>query len=167
MAIIDVLAQFADKVSVASGFNVGSAVLGDVMDLGAMTSKINANSSAALYRNEGNGKPMKLEVDVVTDLLASGGASTVEFKLVSAPTADLTTNGGTLWTSGAIAKASLVAGYKMAAFLPDVATYQRYLGIVATVASNNLTAGTVSASLRRDVSDTTAYPSGIADPART
>jgi hypothetical protein len=72
------------------------------------------------------------------------------FALQSDSTADLATSPTTHWTSGPIAKATLVAGYRFAVALPMEERYERYLGMTATPDTNNITAGAWSSWLAID-----------------
>jgi hypothetical protein len=88
------------------------------------------------------GRVPKLIAQITETYLAAAGASTVKVQLVNADTEDLATNPVVLADSGAIAKASLVAGYEFPGFnfMPEKAK-QRYLGVVVTIATNPGTAG--------------------------
>lgn len=89
-----------------------------------------------------------------TTCLASGGASNVTFELQTA-TDEAFTTPITLLKTAAIAKATLVAGYKpISAPIPTGA--KRYLRAYYTVDTNNLTAGKIDAYIA-DTSDVKAY----------
>jgi hypothetical protein len=96
----------------------------------------------------GSGEDMYLMI-LVTTSITSGGAANVTFKLGSDATTTIA--GGTVhWTSGAIAKATLVAGWNKIVCLPREKTYERYLGITITPDTSNLTAGAIVAVLAKD-----------------
>jgi hypothetical protein len=101
--------------------NAATKQLGDVIDLGA----------APTLKDIGTGKTVYLITQIDT-------------------TADLATSPTTHWTSGPIAKATLVAGYRFAVALPMEERYERYLGMTATPDTNNITAGAWSSWLAID-----------------
>jgi hypothetical protein len=76
-------------------------------------------------------------------------ANTVTFALTIADAAALTGNPVTLFTTGALAAATLVQGYKFRAPLkfPTILGRQRYLGILYTVTTTNVTAGALTAGM--------------------
>lgn len=125
----------------------------NVMDLGPLY-------SGNLVRDIGSGKPVWLYIRVDTTVLASGGAANVTFKLESAAAAALVSSPTVHWTSGPIAKATLIAGYEIKVILPPDA-YQRYLGVTYTPDTNDLTAGKFDAMLVNGVSTRRDYASGF------
>ncbi len=147
--ILDERNEFADALSIVG--TASTAILTDVIDLGATPT----------LRNIGVA-PMYLVIQVDTSAAATGGAANVTFKLLSDSAADMNTSATTHWTSGAIAKATLVAGYTKVVALPNEATYERYLGVTATPDTNDTTTGKINAFLTHDVSAYTNYPDGIA-----
>jgi hypothetical protein len=143
--ILDELNEFADATSVIAA--VGTSVLGDVIDLGQTASDI------------GNGEDMYLVMQVDTSIIAAAGAGTILFTLVSD---SLSTLGGGVVASctshyaksivtGAAAAGQAVAGSVFTTITLPLESYERYLGILVTVAGNPVTAGAVSAFLTRDV----------------
>ena len=140
--ILDERNEFADALSCVA--NTGNAILGDVIDLGALT-----------LRNLGDGEPMYLVIQIDTAVV--GTTSTVQWQLVSDSAAALTTSKTVHLDTGAIPEATLVAGYTKVYALPNEATYERYLGIWQTVAVNNLSAGKVNMFLTHDVAKWAAY----------
>lgn len=90
-------------------------------------------------------KNMSLLVQI-TESVTSGGASTTDFQLIMADNGPLTTNKVVLQTTGAIAKATLVKGYKARLALP-VGISKKYLGVQYVVATATQTAGKVTATL--------------------
>lgn len=138
--ILDETLEFADAGSLTT--TTGTNLEGDVIDLG----------SAA--PDPGTGEAMYLVIQV-TEAVTSAGAATVQFELASDDAAAIATDGSASihWDSGAIGKATLVAGYTMIAQLPwagGMAAYERYLGVLATVGTAALTAGAINAFLTRD-----------------
>jgi hypothetical protein len=148
--ILDELNEFADATSVIATATT-ETILGDVIDLGATPT----------LRDLGAGEPLYLVIQIDTSVAASGGAANVTFKLKSDSTANLATSATTHWTSGAIAKATLVAGYALVIALPLGVTYERYLGVTFTADTNDTTAGKANAFLTRDVAQYTAYPDAL------
>lgn len=96
----------------------------------------------------GTGEDLYLVVQV-DEAVTSNGSATVEVKYVESAGADLSSP-TVLATSGAIAKATLVAGYQvMKIKIP--ANTKRYVGVIYTVATADLTAGKFSAFLAKDL----------------
>jgi hypothetical protein len=132
--IIDKLLEFGD--AAACFVNVGTAIVGDVVDLG----------SAPTLKDIGNGEPLYLVIQIDTTIAGAGSSS--EFKLVSDSTANLTTSPTTHYTSGAIAVATTVSGYAVCCVpLPVGVSYERYLGITVTSSGANTTDGHANAFL--------------------
>lgn len=142
--ILDERTEFADALSCVA--NVGNAILGDVIDLGATPT----------LRDLGAGQPVYLVIQV--DTAIAGTSSTVQWQLASDSTANLATSKTVHLDTGAIAEATLVAGYTKVLALPMEATYERYLGIWQTVGTANLSAGKVNMFLATDVAKYTNYP---------
>lgn len=148
--ILDERLEFADAVAV-TGTAASAYVLGDVIDLGA----------APTLQDIGNGEDLYLVLQVDTDVAASGGAANVTFKLVSDSVATLDSSATVHWTSAAIAKGTLLAGYLIAAIKLPLGNYERYLGVTFTPDTNNTTAGKVNAFLTHDVAKWVALPDAI------
>ena len=123
----------------------GDVVSTNVIDLG-------------VARNIGGDTDPKLELlaQIVTTYLASGGASTVKLLVQTSPDNSSWT---TLAQTEAIAKASLVAGYRFGINkLPSPTS--RYLRLVYTIATNDGTAGAITAGLVPSGEYQAAYPRG-------
>ena len=90
----------------------------------------------------------------------AAGAATVTFSLESDSTADLATSATVHWTSAAIGKATLVAGYTVVAFKLPVGNYEAFLGIRYTVATGPLTAGKFTAYLTNEYDVVKYYAAG-------
>lgn len=146
--ILDERNEFADAVAV-TGTAAATAVLGDVIDLGATS------------RDIGNGEPLYLVIQVDTTVQATGGAANVTFKLVSDSVDSLDSSPTTHFATAAIAKGTLVAGYVVAAVALPMGTYERYLGVTFTPDTNNTTAGKVNAFLTKDVAKWVAYADAV------
>lgn len=147
--ILDTYTQFADAEALSTA-GTGRALVGNVIDLGAAS------------RDIGNGQPLYLVIQVDT-AVTSGGSATVSFELASDAQAAIATDGTATvhYASAAIAKATLVAGYMVAAVALPMGTYERYLGVLANVGTAALTAGKVNAFLTTDVAKWAAYADGI------
>lgn len=147
--ILDERNEFADATALSTA-GTGRALVGDVIDLGGTSQDI------------GNGEQLYLVIQVDT-AVTSAGSATVQFELASDASASIATDGtaSVHYTSAAVAKATLVAGYTVAAVALPNGTYERYLGILANVGTAALTAGKVNAFLTRDVAKWVATPDGI------
>lgn len=143
--IIDKFWEFADA-SALSTAATGVAAIGSSVNMG-------------LARDIGAGKPIFLVITVDT-AVTSGGSATVEFQLVSDGQAALAVDGTATvhWKSGAIPKATLVAGYMLVVPLPSVnPAYEQYVGLLQNVAVAALTAGKFNAFLTYDPPGWKAY----------
>lgn len=143
--ILDERTEFCDATSAV--LNIGNAIIGDVIDLGATLQDI------------GNGQPVYLVIQVDTAFV--GTNSTTTFDLCSDSTANLATSKTTHVSTGAIPVASLVAGFTKIIALPIEATYERYLGLWETVATANVTAGKINAFLTTTPAKWTASPDAL------
>lgn len=139
MAIIDKRLEFADGESVAA--SAGTALIGDQIDL-------------SVVRDVGVGSPLYVVIQCDASIITGGAAGTIKFQLVSDDSASIATNGdatvhydtGTFVTDGDDAN-ELDAGDLIAVFpLPrEGNAYERYLGILAVVATQTVTAGAINA----------------------
>lgn len=113
---------------------------------------------ASPIRDIGTGEEMRMVITCGLAALAAG-AATVTFELVQADDAALTTNVEVLSATGAIPKATIVAGYTaMDTVVPR--NTRRYIGVRYTVGTGPLTQGTFTAGLVHDTDRRTNYPSG-------
>jgi len=175
--IFDELNEFADAASVAA--TAGTAVVGDVIDLGNTTT----------YLGNG-GEPVYVVIECTTQMITAGSAGTIQFFLVSdslatlgsATVASCTTHATSLAivTDDATAiGVGIAAG--TATYLPNQAStvnstgarkpillvqlppgpYERYLGILKTVATTECTAGAVNAYLTKNPKLYTSLPDAI------
>lgn len=165
MVFLDELGEFADGVSVAA--TAGTAVVGDVIDLGNTSNYI------------ADGEAVFAVIECTTQMITAGSAGTITFYLVSD---SLATLGSATVASCTLHAQSLAIvtddatalGVGIAAgtatYLPNQAStvnsttarkpilfvqlppgnYERYLGILKTVATTECTAGAVNAYLTRD-----------------
>lgn len=147
--ILDERNEFADATALDTG-GTGRVLVGDVIDLGATSSDI------------GNGQPLYAVIQVDT-AVTSGGSATVSFEIASDAQAAIAVDGTATVhaVTAAIPKASLVAGYLVAAVALPIGSYERYLGIIQNVGTAALTAGKINAFLTTDVSKWVATPDGI------
>lgn len=127
--IIDRLNQFSDAQAVTV-----SAASTNVVDLGA-AGKVEA-------------KPFYLHIKVPTTVTADG-AATVTFALQTDDNESFS-SATALWTSAAIGKASLVAGYEVIRLALNGLALKQYLRVYYTVATGPLTAGAFDAFLSFD-----------------
>lgn len=135
--IIDSQLEFSDK----------QAVTATVISTNTIDTLPNGNNTLT---NLGVQEEMYLVIKT-TSTVTSAGASTVTFTLESDSAADLTVAPVVHWTSGAIPKASLVAGFEVVAVALPKGIYKRYLALRYAVGTGPLTAGNFAASLVRGV----------------
>lgn len=156
--IMDELLEFADAVSVAAA--AGTALIGDVIDLGATP------------QDYGNGEPMYLVITTDTEIITGGVAGTIKFQLVSDAAEAIATDGsatvhldtGTFVTGAAGANDDQLnaGGVIFVGALPTGAgrDYERYLGVLATIGTTTVTAGAINAFLTKDPRRWKAYADG-------
>lgn len=153
--ILDELLEFADDVSVAAA--AGTALIGDVIDLGATS------------RDIGNGETIYLVIQTGSEEIITGGsAGTLEFQLASDSTANLATSPTVHFSTGALVTddaalndAKFNVGGLIAVVALPYGTYERYLGILAVTATTTTTAGKINAFLTKDVAKWAAYADAI------
>lgn len=147
--IIDSELLFADGTwaPTATGDNISP----NVTDLGPLSGTPTANAG----RDLGQGEDLWFQV-IVLQTVTSGGAATVDFRFRTDSAANLTTSPVDLVSSGAIAKATLVAGYIFRTRLPS-ATYKRYIGANANIGTAVLTAGKFHIAVIKNIQGNTKY----------
>ena len=143
--ILDERSEFCDATSVAAA--AGTALVGDVMDLGGTTQDI------------GNGEELWLMIQTDTEIITAGAAGTIQFKLSSDAQAAIATDGSatdhlisaSLVTDDAAANSDALnaGGVILCARLP-AGTYERYLGILCVTGTTTTTAGKINAFLTKD-----------------
>ena len=144
--IMDERLEFADAVSVAAA--AGTALIGDVIDL-------------TTARDMGNGQPVYLVITTDTEIITGGVAGTINFALASDAQAAIATDGSAtshfttrnfVTDDDAANDDELNAGgiIAVAAIPLEGPAYERYLGILATVATTTVTAGNINAFLTLD-----------------
>ena len=135
--IFDTQLLFADDQAVTA-----TAISENVLQMRDMGTVYGA--SAALTRDIGDGNPVPLLVQVTTTFAT---LTSLTITLESADNAALSTNAVVHWSSGAVAAASLVAGFQVPIrYLPkDIE--KDYLGLRFTVGGSNATAGKIKAGI--------------------
>lgn len=155
--IMDERLEFADAVSVAAA--AGTALIGDVIDLGSIS------------RDIGNGREVFLVITTDTEIITGGSAGTLKFQLVSDAQAAIATDGtatvhidtGDMVTDdAAVNDAKFNAGgiIYMGAIPSQGNVYERYLGILAVTATTTTTAGKINAFLTLDPRNWKSYAEG-------
>lgn len=155
--IMDERTEFADAASVAAA--AGTALIGDVIDLGAVA------------RDMGSGQPLYLVITTDTEIITGGSAGTIAFQLASDAQAAIATDGsasvhidtGTFVTDDSAANSAQLnaGGVIFCGPLPlQGRVYERYLGILAVIATTTVTAGTINAFLTLDPSKWVATAEG-------
>lgn len=156
--ILDETLEFADAVSVAAV--AGTALIGDVIDLGAT------------HRDIGVGDPLYLVITTDTEIITAGAAGTIQFKLASDAQAAIATDGTAtvhletkafVTDDAALNDAQLnAAGVIAVMALPMEGTvYERYLGLLAVIVTTEVTAGKINAFLTRDVAKWASYANAV------
>jgi uncharacterized protein YaiE (UPF0345 family) len=147
--ILDELTEFCDATALNTG-GAASYLIGDVIDLGASGLDI------------GNGEPIYLVIQVDTSF-STGSSPTAQFHLCSDAQAAIAVDGSATYhfSTSAIAAATCIAGYVIAAVAVPMGTYERYLGIVQTTAVAAFSSGKVNAFLTKDVARWKAYADAI------
>lgn len=137
MAVLDSRLLFGESESIIG--STGTANVGDVINLSAA-------------RDIGKGSPLYLCVQVQTAVDSSGNGASVAFQLVSDGTGTIATSGQTVHvSSGAIAEATLVAGYRFVIALPrEGAVYEQYLALQTVISGEAVTAGAIDAFITMD-----------------
>lgn len=145
--IMDERLEFADATSVAAA--AGTALIGDVIDLSSVS------------RDVGSGQPLWLVISVDTEIITGGSAGTIQFILASDAQAAIATDGSATahFTSrlfvtddSAANDTAMNAGqFPVVIMLPQEGpVYERYLGILAVIATTTVTAGKINAFLTLD-----------------
>ncbi len=145
--IMDERGEFADAVSVAAV--AGTALIGDVIDLGSV------------HRDIGAGQPIYLVITTDTEIITGGAAGTIKFQLVSDAQAAIAVDGsatvhidtGTFVTDDAAANDAQMntGGVIFLGPLPNEGhVYEQFLGILCVIATTTVTAGKINAFLTLD-----------------
>ena len=153
--ILDERTEFADATSVAAA--AGTALIGDVID-------------TEVVRDMGQGQPVYLVITCDTSIITGGVAGTIKFQLASDAQAAIATDGSATvhWDSGTFVTdgddANEIDAGKVVAVvaLPmEGKAYERYLGVLAVIATTTVTAGAISAFLTMDPHGWKAYPDAV------
>ena len=151
--LLDDALEFTADAGTALATATGRALVADVID----------TSVARDIGNHGNGLPLYLVI-LVTDAVTSAGAATVTFELVSDAQAAIAVDGSATihHSTGAIGKATLVAGYSIVIPLPaEGVAYERYLGLISNPGTAALTAGSIRAFITPDAGKWKSYPDAL------
>lgn len=146
--ILDERTEFADAVALNTGAP-GTFNVGDLID-----------SSVA----RDLGQQQVFLVIQITTAVTSAGAATVQFQIASDATSTVDTAGTQTihYTSAAIPKATLVAGYQLVIPLPaENPAYERYLAVQQVTGVAALTAGAINAFLTLDPNGNKSYPDAV------
>jgi len=142
--ILDETLEFADAVSVAAA--ASTALIGDVVDLGATV------------KDFGMGQPVWVVITTDTEVITAGSAGTIQFFVVSdslatlgagvvaSCTTHLSSPAYVTDDSAANSDQLNAGGLILAAQLPH-GDYERYLGILCTIGTTEVTAGAINAYL--------------------
>lgn len=130
---------------------VGTVVSTNAIDLGVTGAVGTDDVGNKIFSDPGRSSKIELLCQIVDTVLASGGAATITFQLISSANANLSSPTVINQTT-AISKASLVAGYKARLAIPPGIS-ERYLGAQYVIATNDITAGKVTCGVV-DVVDT-------------
>lgn len=152
--ILDELTEFADATSVAAA--TGTAVIGDVIDL-------------SVNQDIGIGEDVWVVIQTATEIITGGTAGTIQFYVVSDSLATLGAatlasctehlRSASLVTDDSAANsAELNAGGTILAARLPAGSYERYLGVLATIGSTTVTAGAINAFLTRNYAKWVAMP---------
>lgn len=137
--------------------------LSDNQDLSSATTGTNLSTNTidlgVAGRDIGN-DAQDLTVLINIDTAIAGTSSTIDFRLVTSANANLSSD-TTIASSGAIAEATLVAGYQVRLKIPQYATMLRYIGIDYFVGTANLSAGAVTASIEHNPQNWKAYANAV------
>lgn len=157
--ILDDRLEFADATALNTGA-AGTYNIGDVIDTHGPT--IGHNAGQNITRDLGVDGEQYLVVRVAT-AATSGGAATLQVRLVSDDTAAPSTTTATVHaTSAAIAVASLTAGATVLVTRLPSGSYERYVGIQQITGTAAFTGGALDAFLTSDPSNWRATADNVA-----
>ncbi len=156
--ILDERLEFTDALALKTGA-AGTYNLGDVIDSQGPT--IGHSSGMNLTRDLGLDQELFLVVRVAT-AATSGGAATLQVRLVSDDTATpSTTTASVHFTSAVFALASLVAGATVCVVRLPSDAYERYIGIQQITGTAAFTGGALDAFLTADPAVWRAYADNV------
>jgi hypothetical protein len=154
---IDLQSTFSGSVA-ADGTKTGQAVTSTAISSNVIDLR---NASTPVLADEATFDTDLWLVVQVTIAATAAGAATVTISLESDSTADLATSATVHFTTAAIGKATLIAGYTAVRTRLPSDLYERYLGVRYTVATGPLTAGSFLAYLTPDLQRNVIYPVGF------
>lgn len=140
--IMDALDTFADNQSLIN--NAGTYLCNNSIDRG-VTGTVPGGLVGPLVDDQGMSAELDLLVQIITTV-TSGGAATIQFQLVMADDAALTTNLVVLQSTDVIALATMVAGYQFRLGVP-VGITKRFWGVQYIIGTAAVTAGAFTASV--------------------
>jgi len=150
--ILDERLEFADAVSVVG--STGTALIGDVIDT--------TNSTGDMSTSEN----LYLVVRASTAIVTASAAGTFQISLASDAQAAIATNGtatvayaSKVFATGAGA-AGIAAGTLLAVIEVPMMYHEQYMGILATIGTTAVSAGSIDAFLTADVARWKAYADG-------
>jgi predicted RecA/RadA family phage recombinase len=149
-----------NTVTAANVFGSGTTIVSGSFTGGNVIDTASPGNPSGNVRDLGAGEDLYLRVQVAT---AAAGGTSMQFNVVAADDAAITTNVTVIGTTGAIPVASLTAGARFAVNLnPRIASKgQRYVGLqVVNVGANS--AGAIYADIGPSIQDGQKfYPSGF------
>lgn len=143
--IMDERTEFADAVSVAAA--AGTALIGDVIDLGSVQRDIGAGEAAWFV------------ITCATSIITAGTAGTIQFILASDAQAAIAVDGSAsvhLSTKSFVTDDDALNDWDageviFAAPLPiEGQAYERYLGVLCTIGTTTVSAGAINAFITLD-----------------
>jgi len=147
--ILDERTEFCDAEALDTS-GTDTDLVGDVID-------------SSVARDLGNGQTVYWVIQVTTSVDSSADGASVEFVLASDAAAAIATDGSATEhiSTGAIAEATLAAGYQLVLALPlEGAAYERYLGVLTKTTGEAVTAGAINSFLTLDPNGWKAYADG-------
>jgi hypothetical protein len=142
----------------SGSYNAAGVLTGQTVTATAVSTNTLDTAPLSLGGNQPNdiGRGEALDVAInVLQAAAAAGAATVNFELIQADDAALTTNVETLVQTGPIPKATLALGALIALHYDRAAPLapRRYIGVRYTVGTGPLTAGIFSAAIVKNIAD--------------
>lgn len=161
---IDAENAFATNLALSGGaFNIGTDPLTNVIDSGPLGGQNTPNTNAG--RDWGVGYPAWIYLLFIT--APTGAGATIDAQLVSSAAANLSSPNVMLdLTGGAVAITTLPTGTAKRFAMPrsgigGTTGYLRFLGVNFIVATTNLSGGSISCFITRDLQDSLLYAAGF------